>query len=146
MSLSIQTAPAPVGGILLVDFSGVIQLNPGIFQTSPEILANTSAEVNIGLFINNNIVAVASFNANNQAQFNDPVPDTIETVSITKRFPTFQAQPALVPGIYTVDLRWRVRSDPGPLGAVASCLAGSFGPATPDPRFYMSLRVIEVSC
>lgn len=121
MSIALATAPAPVGGILLIDFSGVFLLAPS--GQSPA----TFGEVNVELLVDGVQQALASYSE----EFGDF--EAVDTISITKRLDL-----SATPGNHIISLRWKVN-----LGAVATT-AGLAGP--PVNRFYNSLRVVEVGC
>jgi len=125
MSINITTAGAGAGGVLLIDFSGVLRI--GSLGTFFFI------EANVGLFLDSEAVprAVATYN-------DDVVIEVahVDTVSFTKRLDL-----SLSPGPHTLKLKWRVNPVALPVGGFLECF-----PVTELERFYMALRVLELNC
>jgi hypothetical protein len=129
MAIDITTSPAPVGGGLLIDFSGVTRL---FFA---ELEGNTNPrqgviETTIAILIDDEVVAVAS--RTSLIEEEDDFDFSLDTLSITKLF--FVA----VPGLHRVKLQWRVIGDEG-----ATVEARTLS-VDEEFRYYMALRVVEV--
>lgn len=117
MIVDIVAAPAPVGGSLLIDFSGVF----GVGNNTNTGLITAS----IYLFVNNIQVAVATFTENVTAL--EVV--SIKTVSMTKLY-------AVPQGDNTVEVRWSVN---GPAGSTLLS-----DPISDSDVYFANLRIVEI--